>query len=77
MASLERGNFIDQWERRDVLDARDLVPVESNVTPNLVVNDVEEYRRILGEDADRRIAESERLRETQSREVKEVVLIAA
>lgn len=77
MSNLERGNYFDQWERRDVLDERDLIPVETYVTTNLIVNDLEGYRRILGEDADIRIAESQRLREIQARVTQEFVLIAA
>ncbi len=26
-----RGNYFDQWERRDVLDPRDLIPVKKPV----------------------------------------------
>lgn len=46
----ERGSYTDQWERRDELDPRDLVPVRPDgVSTKVVVYDSEGFRRIIGD----------------------------
>lgn len=46
---VDRGSYFDRFERQDVLDVRDLVPLEKPDFSKVVIYDVDGLRALLGD----------------------------